>query len=146
MDKSDIRKYRSALRKFQQLAGSQFKLCACGVTLPQCLVLLYIDEQQWVTMGQLASHLRLDSSTLSRTVDGLEGKGLVERWGDDQDRRIVWVQLSEEGRKLCVDIHDSNDAYVRDVFQHITAAKRQSVIDAFETLVEAYVTHQEEGG
>jgi DNA-binding MarR family transcriptional regulator len=109
------------------------------VTLPQCLVLLEIDEKGRLTMGQLASQLRLDNSTLSRTIDGLVGGGLVERMRDDRDRRVVRIQLTTEGAAICRSIHRNNDANCRRVFDKILPSKRGTVIRSFEILVRAYL-------
>ena len=142
--KGEIRRYRQALRKFERIIGVQLKSCSGGVTLPQCLVLLDIDECGLMTMGQLASHLRLDQTTLSRTVDGLVAKSLVVRSQDDRDRRMVWIQLTAEGVSLCQQIHSGNDDYCRRVFDNIEPSQRGTVIRSFEILVEAYLKHEVE--
>jgi len=122
----------------------QLKHCSCSVTLPQCLVLLDIDECGQVTMGQLASHLRLDQTTLSRTVDGLVKKQLVARLRDDSDRRVVRIQLTAEGVSLCQEINTVNDDYCRRVFERIAPSERDSVVRSFEILVKAYLEHEAE--
>lgn len=139
---SEIRSFRRALRQFQRLAGAQLKCCSCGVTLPQCLVLLDIDEHGRLTMGQLASNLRLDHSTLSRTVDGLVRKKLLSRLSDDNDRRLVWIRLTKAGVSACQDIHEENDEYCRQVFKHIPSTERGAVIRSFEVLIKAYLHHE----
>jgi DNA-binding MarR family transcriptional regulator len=105
-------------------------------------VLLDIDEHGQVTMGQLASHLRLDQSTLSRTVDGLVRKKLVERLQDDLDRRVVLIKLTTEGDSLCQEIHSNNDQFSRGVFEKIPPNEREIVIRGFEMLVQAYQDHE----
>lgn len=140
----EIRRYRQALRKFERIISVQLRSCSGGVTLPQCLVLLDIDECGQMTMGQLASHLRLDQTTLSRTVDGLVAKSLVVRSQDDSDRRMVWIQLTAEGVSLCQQIHSGNDNYCRRVFDNIEPSEREAVIRSFEILVEAYLKHEAE--
>lgn len=139
MNINEIRQYRRALRRFELATSSQRKSCCRDVTLPQCLVLLEIDEEGRLTMGQLASQLRLDSSTLSRTIDGLVGQGLVERLRDDRDRRVVRIQLTTAGADTCRSLHRSNDANCRRVFDKIPPSKRGTVIRSFETLVQAYL-------
>jgi len=107
-------------------------------------VLLDIDECGQVTMGQLASHLRLDQTTLSRTVDGLVKKQLVARLRDDSDRRVVRIQLTAEGVSLCQEINTVNDDYCRRVFERIAPSERDSVVRSFEILVKAYLEHEAE--
>lgn len=134
------------MRQFQRLAGAQLKICSCSVTLAQCLVLLEIDEYEPLTMGELAAKLRLDHSTLSRTVDGLVRKKLLRRSEDEHDRRKVLIRLTGAGRSLCGEIHAGNDEYCRQVFARIRASDRSAVIRHFEILVQAYLDFADEPG
>lgn len=140
----EIRRYRRASRQFERLDGVQLKACCCGLTFAQGLILLEIDESGELTIGELAANLRLDHSTLSRTVDGLVRKQLLERRRDDEDRRLVRIKLTANGRKTCRQVHENNDAYCRGVFKKIPPAERETVIRSFETLVQAYLDHEAE--
>jgi DNA-binding MarR family transcriptional regulator len=138
----EIRQFRRALRTFERINNLQLKHCCSGVTLAQCLVLLEIEETARQTLGQLASRLRLDNSTLSRTVDGLVQKRLVERLQDDKDRRAIRLQLTSKGEAVCRSIHSDNDAYCRRVFGRIPSSQRRTVIRHFEILVQAYLDNE----
>jgi len=146
MTDQQIRDYRRALRQFQRLVGAQMKSCSCSVSLPQCLILLELDEQGQMTMSQLAAALRLDHSTLSRTVEGLVRGKLVARLRDESDRRLVWVRLTDRGTTACADIHRNNDAYCASVFDHLPPSERTNILQAFESLVRAYLKHEDTGG
>lgn len=51
-------------------------------------------------MSDLAQDIHLSQSALSRTVARLERDGLVERSMCDDDRRAVFVSLTEKGRRV----------------------------------------------
>jgi DNA-binding MarR family transcriptional regulator len=144
MDTRQIRDFRRSLRRFQRVTSTQLRTCCAGVTLAQCLVLLEVDEQERLTVGQLASRLRLDDSTLSRTIDGLVRKGLLDRARDDGDRRVVWIRLTEEGGATCAAIHRQNDAIYREVFEKIPPSRRESVARSFKILVQALLDSESE--
>lgn len=146
MNLDQVRRFRRLLRQFERLSADQLKKCCTEVTFAQCLVLLEIDESDRPTLGQLATRLRLDNSTLSRSIEGLVGKGMVERRPDDADRRRVRIVLTAAGRSLCRSIHRDNDACVQRLFDRIPAAERQSVVDNFEILVEAFLDWEAESG
>jgi len=139
-----IRDFRRSLRRFERVTNSQLKDCCAQVTLPQCLILLEIDEERRLTVGQLADRLRLDNSTLSRTIDGLVRKRLLERARDEQDRRVVWIRLTAKGSAVCDSIHQQNDAIYRGVLARIPASRRESVVRNFEMLVRAFLDHEAE--
>ncbi len=136
---SEIRRFRRFLRRFERLTNAQLKNCCAGVTLAQCLVLLEIDENGQLTMSQLASRLRLDNSTLSRTIEGLVQRRLVKRLREDQDRRVVRIRLTREGDAVCRSIHEENDGHYIRVFEKIPESRRGTIIKNFETLVQAFL-------
>ena len=144
METKQIRRFRKILRRFERVTNTQLKDCCASVTLSQCLVLMEVDEDERLTVGQLASRLRLDNSTLSRTIDGLVRKGMLDRTRDPQDRRVVWIRLSPAGAAVCTAIHEQNDALYRAVFKKIPAKKRTAVIHNFETLVGAFLDAEED--
>lgn len=144
MKTREIRRFRRVLRRFTRLIDSQLKTCCSQVTLAQCLVLLEIEETREPTMGELATSLRLDTSTLTRTVDGLVERGLVQRLRGDRDRRVVKVRLTDSGETVCLSIHADNDASCRRVFRQIPPPEHAAVIRNFEALVKAYLAAEDE--
>ena len=144
MDHADIRSYRRALRRFERVTHHQLKTCCSGVTLAQCLVLMEIDESDRLTTSQLASRLRLDNSTLSRTIEGLVQRRLVERLREDRDRRVVRIRLTREGDEACRSIHEQNDEHYARVFARIPKSRRGTVIKSFGALVQACLDHEVE--
>ena len=140
----EIRRFRRTLRRFERLTHAQLKNCCAHVTLAQCLVLLEIDERGQLTMSQLASRLRLDASTLSRTIEGLVQRRLVERMKQEQDRRVIRIRLTAEGRSVCRSIHEENDGQYLRIFEKIPESRRGTVIKSFETLVRAFLDHEVE--
>jgi len=145
MEKEEVRHFRRILRLFERVTNSQLRNCCAGVTLAQCLVLMELDLEKRLAVGQLASRLRLDNSTLSRTIDGLVRKGMLHRARDEEDRRVVWVRLTRAGKAVCTAIHEQNDAICRSVFEQIPAARRAVVVRNFETLVQAFLASEGEG-
>jgi DNA-binding MarR family transcriptional regulator len=142
MDIAEIRRFRRTVRRFERATNSQLKNCCARVTLAQCLILMEIDEAGRLTMGELASRLRLDSSTLTRTVDGLVSGGLVERLREERDRRVVLIRNTRKGKAVCRSIHDENDEHARRVFQRIPPSRRATVIRSFEVLVQAFLDQE----
>ncbi len=51
-------------------------------------------------MSEISTELTISTTSVTRLVDGLEERGLVERvlWPDD--RRVVYASLTNEGRQL----------------------------------------------
>jgi DNA-binding MarR family transcriptional regulator len=51
-------------------------------------------------LSELATHLRLDLSTVSRHVRALEDAGFLQRTPDKDDRRATQISISDKGTKI----------------------------------------------
>jgi DNA-binding MarR family transcriptional regulator len=58
-----------------------------------------------VGMTELGRQTQLEKSNLSNLVDRLEQRGLVFRVRDPDDRRVTYVELTDEGDDLAVRSH-----------------------------------------
>lgn len=52
------------------------------------------------TPAGLSEYLDLTKGTVSQTLKALEAKGLIEKFGDDADARIVHCELTAAGRRI----------------------------------------------
>lgn len=71
-----------------------------GVSWAQWMVLnaVYFDRAK--TPAQIAQHIGVDRSAITRLVDRLEAKGLVARSRENADRRSINIELTTRGRNL----------------------------------------------
>ena len=63
--------------------------CCCGISEPECFVLVEIGRKPNISVKELAEILRLDKSGVSRTVEELVQKDYVERNPSTEDRIFV---------------------------------------------------------
>lgn len=67
-------------------------------------ILMALYEQDDIPVRKLSEMTSLDKSTLSLSLTRMEQFGLVERSGDEKDRRVVRVKLTRSGhshRQAC---------------------------------------------
>jgi DNA-binding MarR family transcriptional regulator len=97
-DYETLAEFRYTLRCF--LRFSEKAAEAVGVTLQQHQALLFIigyPGREQVTIGELAERLQVRHHSAVGLVDRLEEQGLVERIHSTDDRRQVFIKLSEKG-------------------------------------------------
>ena len=70
------------------------------ITPPQFGVLILLIEQDGQTIGALSQQRAIDAPTMTGIVKRLEQSGLVDRRHDREDRRLVKVYLTYEGRDI----------------------------------------------
>jgi DNA-binding MarR family transcriptional regulator len=63
--------------------------------------------------------------------------GLVDREGNPSDRRISRLVLTPKGTATADRIHRERDKYFTRVFSHIPKNRHNTVLEAFNLLVEA---------
>jgi DNA-binding MarR family transcriptional regulator len=83
---------------------------------------------QPMTPGQVSQATELPSSTTTRVLDRLEGKGMVKREPDPSDRRKVWV------RALPFDDDQVNAAYA-DIIWQMEEAHASFTVAELETVL-----------
>jgi len=84
----------------------------------QVISLLEADGPQ--PMRALAEALDVSQASATGIVDRMEQRGLVERQRDDEDRRIVRVILTDEGRKLLAGVADARRDHMVDMLDELT--------------------------
>jgi DNA-binding MarR family transcriptional regulator len=74
------------------------ELAPTGLTSAQWIPLLKLYLGEASTVAELARHCTLDAGAMTRTLDRLEAKELVRRVRSSDDRRVVNLELTDEGR------------------------------------------------
>jgi DNA-binding MarR family transcriptional regulator len=84
-----------------------------------------LGQRDTLTMSDLAGMLRVPVSTATHTIDRLVAKGLVERKGVPQDRRIVQVTFSKKGKRINQFVLESRLAIGRALLETLHPRDRQ---------------------
>lgn len=97
----DLRILRALRRITRSIALHSRQLAACSnITAPQLVCLGAIIERGPITATELSRKMHVSASTVVGILDRLEGKGLIHRERGRQDRRIVYISATPEGREL----------------------------------------------
>ena len=70
-----------------------------GLTNAQWIPLLKLHTGLASTVAELARECNVDAGAMTRLLDRLETKGLVTRVRSSEDRRVVNIELTREGRE-----------------------------------------------
>ena len=81
-----------------------------GLTYVPYFILLLLDAEARRRPSDLASALRLDTSSLTGHLDRLVDQGFVERRPDPDDRRSTRVSATPAGRALVAELHELGEA------------------------------------
>ncbi|MGR4867368.1 MarR family winged helix-turn-helix transcriptional regulator [Variovorax sp. LARHSF232] len=80
-------------------------LCEPGSpTYPQWIPLHKLHMGVATTVAELARECQLDTGAMTRLLDRLEAKGLCRRVRSQSDRRVVNIELTDEGRAAAQEV------------------------------------------
>lgn len=90
------------VRRIFQILNEQSKKVEheTGLTGPQLWAIKVISEHSPIRVLDLARHLYLHPATVVGILDRLETRALVVRNRSREDRRVVWVELTDKGKHL----------------------------------------------
>ena len=129
MDRKFLKKFREILRLFdRELFFQNISSCCGGVTLAQCHTLLEIENNESISVTELAGNLLLDKSTISRTVDGLVQSGYVDRVIPSENRRSTTLNLTESGKNTCNNIKWNNEKYLTEALSHLSNNEKKDLL------------------
>jgi DNA-binding MarR family transcriptional regulator len=148
MDIQKIRFLREKLRLMEREMNDPFspESGCCGLTLAQCHALLEVGYKREVSLVDLATSFGLDTSTLSRMIQGLVVLGLVNRLTNEKDRRYVAISLTEQGRQLFDQIEAKFNTYFTQVLELIPSAKQDAVVECIGLFSDAVRKQNESSG
>ncbi|MCG8480169.1 MAG: MarR family transcriptional regulator [Spirochaetales bacterium] len=94
-----------------------------GLTGPQLIVISEIAQAGPMTIGELARRVSLSQATVTTILDRLELKQLANRVRGDQDKRRVYVNISDKAREIL----ESHPNFLQETF-----VRRFSALEEWE--------------
>lgn len=65
---------------------------------PGHIHLLRLLEKKPISQSELASRMAVSPPTMSNTINAVEERGWVQRRRAENDRRVVWIEITEAGK------------------------------------------------
>ena len=83
------------------------------LTLSHIEVLNFIGPARRETMKNIALYLKITPPSATEIVAEMEKKGLVKRESDENDRRVVFIVLTDIAKKLFVSVSRRKDLILK---------------------------------
>lgn len=95
------------------------------LTTPQLYLLHLLDQKECWKVTELAESMCVQPSAITAMVDRLEQNHFVERERDEIDRRVVFLRISAEGKKVLKTAGEKRKKILVKYLQHL---KKEEVI------------------
>lgn len=126
-----LRRIFKSIQDYSQEVSNKF-----GVTGPQLWALKTISKNEKLSLGELSKKMYLHPSTITGVVDRLEKKGYVVRDRGQQDRRVIKVQLTPEGKRLVRKAPNPAQGKMIYGLRRLGKGKLKLIYDSIQELVE----------
>jgi len=111
---------------------------AAGLLLPQFRALAFVDRTPNTSLSTVAGHLGLSLPAMSRLINGLVGRKLVERQTVSTNRRQIALTLTARGRAALEKGRGEIRPRLAEVLEAIPAREKKAVLRAMRMLREIF--------
>jgi len=117
----------------------RFREAGYPLTAQDFGILYRLNRQDGLTQMVIASLMMRDKTTITRRLDALVRKGLIERRPDPEDRRCFRIHLTDHGREAVAVLSDKVAAFQQEVLADVPEADRLATFNTLKNIVN-YVT------
>ncbi|MDK0518117.1 MarR family transcriptional regulator [Streptomyces sp. ML-6] len=111
-------------RRLQRIQSRQLE--PIGITPAQFRLLRTVAHyDRPPRMADLAQRLDVVPRAVTSLVDGLEASGRVRRAPDPDNRRVVRIEMTDEGRATLRSLRDARRAAAEEILAPLTADQRE---------------------
>ncbi len=117
-----------------------------GLQYNESIVMLLLYERYaadgigMVSMKEIASRTNMLKSLVNRTINSLEGKGLVARCNGETDKRVIYVRCIHEKLDVFMDVHNSSLEIAQKIIDIIGAEDADAFIRIVDKITAAGYT------
>ncbi|MDR9398097.1 MarR family transcriptional regulator [Salibacter sp.] len=108
-----------------------------GVSIPQLLTLVYLNEQEEfkARQSEIKKYLNLNASTVTGLIYRLEAKGYVAKLPKTGDRRVTYVSITTKGKYIIENSPGLLHTELRDKLENMSPDQFEEVKKASNLLV-----------
>jgi len=95
-----------------------------GITRAQWAVLAKVERHEGMKQTELAEQMEMQPITLTRLIDKLCDNGWIERRGDDSDRRVNRLYLTNEADLIQLRLAKISDRTIDDALSRLSPGEQ----------------------
>jgi len=104
------------------------------LAMSHLIILELLNKKRSSNMSELSKNLKLTMSALTSIIDKMSELKLVKRYHSENDRRIVLVTLTKNGKMLASKISRDRLAVVKDIFSVLSKKEKQIYLELIKKI------------
>ena len=101
-------------------------------------LLVLLNQYGALTQREVIELTGRRSATLSEQLEGMERAGLIVRRKNEQDKRNIDVELTEQGKKAAIEAMQNRQAYADELFAAMPQRKKQQLAGLLDSLLHTW--------
>ncbi|MGN7456654.1 MarR family winged helix-turn-helix transcriptional regulator [Paenibacillus pasadenensis] len=136
--KEEAKRFHAAVQAFIQTMEMSMPelLKECGMTRTQLFALHLVKVKGPCKLALIADKLEVKPSAVTVMMDRLESGGWVRRKPDTVDRRAVFVEITDEGRKALEKFQQLREKLIERRLVKLTVEEQRTLSGLMEKLAE----------
>ncbi len=110
------------------------------LSVPQFRTLAYLDSNDGASLSSLANHIGLTLPSMSKLVDELVSRDLVQRNEYQQDRRRICLCLTTQGKSELEAVHSHTEAFLAGKLSSLSNEELTTIAHALQILKDLFVS------
>ncbi|MEK4425047.1 MarR family winged helix-turn-helix transcriptional regulator [Solibacillus sp. FSL K6-1523] len=98
----------------------------------QSHILFVLERSGPLKMSELADSLNLTPGAVTVASDKLICQGYIERTRNEEDRRVVYLKLTDKAGESLKTVRDEGRIAMRTVFSHLSETDLDHIVHVFE--------------
>lgn len=105
-----------------------------GLSATEFAVLELLYHKGRTPLQRIGEQILLTSGSITYTVDKLEDKGLLKRIPCTDDRRVIFAEMTTEGRQLFDEIFPAHARVITELMSGLSLTEKRSAIELLKKL------------
>ncbi|MBT2652963.1 MarR family transcriptional regulator [Oceanobacillus sp. ISL-73] len=84
------------------------------------------------TIREISEAVLINTGSITYVIDKLENNGLLTRSSNPDDRRAVYIEITDKGKEILDDIFPKHQRVIEELFDGISEEEKQTVIDVLK--------------
>jgi DNA-binding MarR family transcriptional regulator len=103
-------------------------------------ILSFLSSNDRVTVNDIVKSQNINYPSSSQLLDELSKLGLVVRKRSDEDRRLVFITITDKGREMIAAIHQRRHVALKQIFEGFEPDAMKLIMNSFSLLKNKLIT------
>jgi DNA-binding MarR family transcriptional regulator len=104
------------------------------LSILQIQTLFFLSQNKKTSMGEIANYFHIELPSATSLVNKLCDQKFVVRHADEQDRRLVLIILTAEGKKMLLQAMSQRRKKLEKVLSYLSVAEKSELLSILKTL------------